>query len=197
MPSLTTLAATKALLQIGTDDTKFDVLLTQKIDGIERAFTEACGWGIATASYTTYLDCFEGRRYTFDRRPVTAITSLSTPDSFSGDTWTAVSTSDYKLRSTDRGVYFIEKPGGFSPDLTYKLVYVAGYASNAIPADIVAELAVHTAIEFTKAPASGQKRALDMISRGRSEQGISVSDTFADPTGAWKRLVSRYRVVSV
>lgn len=195
MPTLTTLAATKRLLAIDTAATTFDTLLGEKIDEVEKAFTEACGWGILTASYTTYITCHDATRYTFDRRPVTAITSLSTPNSFSGDTWTAVSTSDYKLRSTDRGVYYIEKPAGFSADLEYKLVYVAGYAT--IPADIVGRLAAHAAIEFTKAPGAKKGRELDMVSMGRTDKNIGVSDVFADPDNAWRSLVNRYRVVNV
>lgn len=191
MPVLTSVATLKEYLNIsGTDH---DTLLGTLLDATETRFRTAVGWAILTSEQVAYRRGIEGRFYTFPVGPITALTMATLTD-FDDDVWTDVPVGRYRLRTEGR-IARIDYPDGFVREQQYRFTYTLGYASDAIPEDIQHCITVFAALEYMKTEKGGGGRTWDVVSKGRSDKGISVSDTYRDPVEFWNETVNSYRVV--
>lgn len=194
MPTLCTLETVKHYAGISSVDTTQDGLLVGLLEAVERRFLTECSWDIVAATRTEYF-CGSGKiERTFNVRPVTAVASLATQLSFESDTWDTVETTDYRLRESG-GRYYLYYPSGFAEGLEYRVIYTAGYADTAIPADIQDLIATWTVIEYSQLTPSGEGLLPHQVSKSKGDKGISVSESFVKPRDAWDRVVSRYRRV--
>lgn len=196
MPTLASISDVKVIAGIASGDTSHDAALTAYLDKVEAEFKGECGWGIVSASYTDYVCDRRGTDYTFDRRPVTAVTSFATVDDFGDETWNEVSTDDYKLRSSS-GRHYLYYPHGFSDGLEYRITYTAGYASNAVPEDIQQLVAGFAAIFWQKTPGAKKNRELDLVTKATSGGGMGTTESYVEPRQWWKSIVARYRRMGV
>lgn len=194
MPTLCNLETVKHFVGDATVDTTHDGVLIGLLEAIEKEFIADVGWSIATASYTEYFAGNGKTEKTFDFGPVTAITSLSTQNSFADDTWTAIDTDNYKLRPS-KGRYYVKYPSGFGSDVDYRLIYVAGYADTAIPEDIQRLIALWTVIEWSQLEPAGNKLLPHQISRAFSAAGVATTENFVKPEKWRKKIVDHYRIV--
>lgn len=194
MPTLCTLETVKRFAGISTVDTTMDGLLIGLLNAVEQRFITECGWEIVSSTRTEFFNGSGKTERTFDVRPVTAITSLSTQLNFAADTWDAIETTEYRLRESE-GRYYLRYPSGFNEGTEYRIVYTAGYSDAAIPSDIQDLIATWSVIEYFQLPSSGEGLLPHQVSKGKGDKGISVSESFVKPQEAWDRVVSRYRRV--
>lgn len=194
MPTLCPLETVKHYAGLPSVDTTQDGLLIGILEATEKRFLVECGWDIVIATRTEHFAGSGKSERTFDVRPVTAVTSLATQANFTTDTWTTIATTDYRLRESG-GRHYLLYPSGFAEGTEYRVVYTAGYADNAIPADVQDLIATWAVIEYSQLKSSGEGLLPHQVSKSKGDKGISVSESFIKPYEAWNRVVSRYRRV--
>lgn len=190
MPNLTTLANVKEYVGIASADTNDDTFLTALIDAVEQVFINEVGWDILSGSSVLYRDDLSGTRFTFPYGPVTAST-LARLTSLADDTWENVTAGTYRVRTEGR-ISWIEFPSGFQEGTSYRFTNTVGYASNAIPKDIIHCLNTAAAIEYAKSPKGGTGREWDHAKRSKNDKGIVETEEWMKDLPIWAKTVRTY-----
>ncbi len=123
-------------LDLDSDDAKETKLLEALANRVTELFEKFCDRQFISATHTGYYDGSGNMFLVPDQYPVTAVTTIhDDPDWTWGDA-TLINAEDYRIHNSARII--VLKSGTFAKDLqNIRLVYVAGYAAAAMPADLV------------------------------------------------------------
>ena len=193
MARLIDITAAKAYCNINTGDTVQDGLLYGLIEHVSTEFQTDCGWNILTGTITLTFRGNGTPEYTFGMRPVTAVTSLATNTDFDDDTWTALATTEYKLRNTGGGRYYLRYPGVFDCNTEYRAIITAGYAADAVPGDIQETIGQFVSALYYMSPKTGAK-GYHIMKTSRTSASVTTTDEIALPWDRWNKTVNAYKI---
>jgi len=181
-----TLAEIRAFLNIKSDDTTLDTILTI----LEGAATEAikgyCRRDLVSATYEELFD-LKSYRLFLRELPVTSITTVKYYDT--DNTLVSLTAADYLLHIGNGQVIITEPLAN-----QYLVTYVAGYST--IPSDI--KLAVLELVAYNYNNTKHGDSRLGVTSKSRGAGGVSGQDSFqVDFVDKTLAKLSKYRWVNV
>jgi len=141
--NLTTLSQVKALLELAAEETQWDDLLDALIGAVSVRAAAYCNRDFEQKERTEYHS--GGGQYLYLKGlPVVSISSIYGSDGWAWDEGTLIPADHYQVFDSGMVAYrFGNWPYG---EKGLKVVYIGGYASDDIPADL--EMAVRTQVAY-------------------------------------------------